>query len=65
MKSDKNGCSTCTIGDEQYEYFNHPLKKGVKICQYDYRHSSGELFSCVAPTLDAARTKRDNWLLNK
>ena len=62
MKTDQNGCSTCPIGQEQYESFNTP--KGIKI-QYDYRHTDGELFSCVAGSLGQAREKKDVWLHSK
>lgn len=65
MKSDVNGCSTCATGSEQYEMYPHPFKKRVELCQYDYRHTDGELFSCVAPSLEAARAKRDQWLASK
>lgn len=37
-------------------------RKSRKMCQYDYRHTNGELFSCTAPSLEAARAKRDAWL---
>ncbi len=59
MKSDVNGCSTCAKGAESYEFFK---MSGKKYVQYDYRDDGGELFSCVAKTLEAARIKRDNWL---
>lgn len=63
MKSDVNGCSTCPAGQEQYEWFSSPLFSGnEQRVQYDYRHTDGKLFSCVAPTLEAARQKRDKWL---
>ena len=32
---------------------------------YDYRHTDGELFSCVAPTLKECRQRRDEWLNKK
>ena len=58
-----NGVSTCIAG-EKYEQFQ--LKIGRKIrtmFQYDYRDAvSGELFSCVKPTLEECRNKRDEWL---
>ena len=65
MSMNLNGCTTCnTPGSEKYEAFT--LRglggKPKKAVQYDYRHTNGELFSCVAPTLEAARQKRDNWL---
>ncbi|KAB3744528.1 DUF3873 domain-containing protein, partial [Phocaeicola vulgatus] len=28
----------------------------------DYRHTDGELFSCVKPTLEECRRLRDEWL---
>ena len=55
-------------GFEQYKHFPAPRgnKHGLKrYCQYDYRHIDGELFSCVAPTLEAACAKRDTWLAAK
>ena len=66
MKSDVNGCSTCPIGQEQYEYFNTTVgRKRKRVVQYDYRHTDGELFSTVANTLDKARKERDEWLERK
>ena len=59
MKSDIEGCSTCPSGSEQYEYFKRKSKKYV---QYDYRTRQGKLFSCIAPSLEKARNKRDVWL---
>ena len=61
-----NGVSTCAAG-EKYEKFQ--LKIGRKIrtmYQYDSRDSaSGELFSCVKPTLDECRRLRDEWIKAK
>jgi len=69
MAITENGISTTTTpGQEQYEYFKAPKRPGKpaqKLCQYDYRHTDGTLFSCVAPDLDSARTNRDNWLADK
>ena len=48
-------------GEEQYEeYRSATLRR--KMVQYDYRDETGELFSCVAPSLEDARKRRDNWL---
>lgn len=58
MKTDKNGCSTTQSGSEQYEHF---WRKGRPLVQYDYRTANGGLFSTVAPTLDIARARRDQW----
>jgi len=60
MRTDKNGCSTCAVGKEQYEAYYSSLSDCVKI-QYDYRHTNGTLFSCVASTLEKARAKRNLW----
>lgn len=66
MAMTENGISTTTAhGQEQYEYFRTPKRPGKpsqKRCQYDYRSEAGVLFSCIAPTLEAARAKRDEWL---
>ena len=56
-----NGVSTTTApGQEQYEYFLDAHKK--RRCQYDYRDTDGELFSCVKLTLEDCRLARDIWL---
>jgi hypothetical protein len=34
----------------------------LRYVQYDYRTLDGELFSTTAPTLAAARARRDEWL---
>lgn len=62
-----NGVSICPIGEERYSYLNlHPSKRlRNRYCQYDYRHTNGQLFSCVAPSLDRYREKRDTWLNNR
>jgi hypothetical protein len=61
MKTDLNGCSTCPQGTEQHETFT---RAGKKFVQYDFRKTTGELFSCVAATLREARIRRDTWLTN-
>lgn len=49
---------------EQYEeYYSHILKR--RLVQYEYRDRHGELFSCIADTLEEARKKRDDWLISK
>jgi hypothetical protein len=60
MKTDRNGCSTCVCGQEQYETFRTP--GGREAVQYDYRDVDGELFSTVAPTLEEARECCTRWL---
>jgi hypothetical protein len=59
----KNGATRCTGKDqERYEYFKMGYgKKAKKMVQYDYRNQEGELFSCVAPTLEKARQKKENY----
>lgn len=62
-KINKDGVSVCATGQENYDIFEP--KRGKWYCQYDYRHTDGELFSVVLPTLDECRQKRDRWVLNK
>jgi len=50
-------------GCEQSEMFG--LFNGRQLCQYDYRHHDGTLFSTVAIDLKDARVKRDRWLDKK
>ena len=59
-----NGVSTCqTAETEKYERFQTSIgRKRRTLVQYDYRHTDGELFSCVKPTLDECRRLRDEWL---
>lgn len=68
MKSDKNGCSTCPIGGEQYEEYKEKDRvngklKNIKKVQYDYRHTNGKLFSCIAMTLEEARKRKSGWMI--
>ena len=58
-----NGVSTCqSAGTENYEKFQTGIDRRKRtLVQYDYRHTDGELFSCVKPTLAA----RDKWLTAK
>lgn len=69
MSMTENGISTTTApGQERHECFRglkRPGRPAPKLCQYDYRHTDGELFSCVAPTLEACREKRDEWLARR
>lgn len=61
--NDNRGCSICTSGSERYETFNTRMgRKTVKRVQYDYRHTDGELFSCVGKTLEDCRERRNKWL---
>ena len=62
-----NGVSTCTeAGTEKYEKFQTGIGRRKRtLVQYDYRHTDGELFSCVKPTLNECRAARDKWLTVK
>jgi len=62
-----NGVTTTNApGQEQHETFTRKVGgKSKKYCAYDYRHTDGELFSTVKPTLDACRVARDEWLDKK
>lgn len=65
-----NGVSTCqTAGTEKYEKYQTTIRrkrrKRTTLFQYDYRHTDGELFSCVRPTLEECRHLRDEWIKGK
>ena len=62
-----NGVSTCTeAGTEKYEKFQSGFGRRKRILvQYDYRHTDGELFSCVKLTLNECRAALDKWLTAK
>lgn len=53
---------TLPNGGEQYETYTPAIRKARKRVQYDYRHTDGELFSCVKKTLDECRVARDHWI---
>ena len=48
-------------GQEQHEAFKSSVTRKTAV-QYDYRHTDGELFSCVKSTLGACRQAKDNWI---
>ena len=62
-----NRVSTCqSAGTENYENFQTGIGRRKRtLVQYDYRHTDGELFSCVKPTLDECLQKRNEWLKRK
>lgn len=62
-----NGVSTYqTAGTEKYEKYQTTIRrKRTTLFQYDYRHTDGELFSCVRPTLEECRHLRDEWIKGK
>ncbi|MBX9049648.1 DUF3873 family protein [Bacteroides thetaiotaomicron] len=62
-----NGISVCQAGEENYIYFDlmPRLRRKSRLCQYDYRTPSGELFSTVGHSLEKCREKRDKWLKAK
>lgn len=63
-KMTMNGVTTTKApGQEQYEAFSRKIgTKTKRSIQYDYRHTDGDLFSCIKPTLEACRAARDEWL---
>jgi len=54
--------ATSAPGDEKYEFYT---VRRQSYCQYDYRHTDGELFSCVKMSLMACRAARNDWLAKK
>lgn len=66
-KMTMNGVTTTnTPGQEQFEEFTRKVGRKRKKCvSYDYRHTDGELFSCVKSTLELCRAARDEWLAKK
>ena len=53
-------------GGEQHGSFTFTKDGWTFQCvQYDYRHTDGRPFTCVAPTLEKARAKRDAWLAGR
>lgn len=64
--NDNRGCSICAAGSENYEICNIRIgRKTIRRVQYDYRHTDGELFSCVGSTLEDCRQRRNRWLSSK
>ena len=61
----QNGCSVCKAGEEKYIKCVLGAFLGNIYYQYDYRHTDGELFSTLAPTLEQCRERRDKWMQAK
>ena len=57
-----NGCSVCKKGQEKYVKCVLGAFRGRTYYQYDYRHTDGELFSTLKPTLEQCREEKDKWL---
>jgi len=60
-----NGSSVCEQGKENYTTFRPAHRPKQTFYQYDYRHTDGELFSTVAPTLEECRSRRNEWIAKK
>ncbi len=60
-----NGCSVCEAGQENFTTFHPTHHPKQTFYQYDYRHTDGELYSTVAPTLEECRIRRDEWITKK
>ena len=45
---------------ERWENY-HDILTGLPIVQYDYRAPDGAWFICIAPSVAAARARRDAW----
>lgn len=56
--------SNLANGQEQHETFKSRSARKTAV-QYDYRHTDGELFSCVKPTLEVCRQAKENWISKK
>lgn len=64
MKTQNGLAPAIANGTENYEhYFSEVVKK--ELCDYDYRDTDGELFSCIKTTLTECREKRNQWLAKK
>lgn len=51
-------------GKEQYAHYISNATHEAAV-QYDYRHTDGELFSCVKPTLRDCWRAKEDWLKRK
>ena len=47
-------------GNEQYCYYNDADNR--ELCQYDYRHTNGDFFSCIKPNYKLCVKERNQWL---
>ena len=65
--NDSKRCVVFQTREECHEYFTLFLspRRKKRLRQYDYRHTDGELLSCVIPTLEECRAIRDIWLNNR
>ena len=58
----REGCSVCKAGEENYTPFCPAHRPNSVYYQYDYRDKRGNLFSTVASSLELCREKRDKWI---
>jgi len=56
--------SLIKAGEEVAKKFKSRITHKFYI-QYDYRDFDGELFSCIANSIEDARKRRDEWGKNK
>lgn len=62
----ENGVSTTKgLGEEKFTKCCLGAFRGQIYFQYDYRHTNGELFSTLRPTLEQCRKERNGWLMQK
>lgn len=52
-------------GQESCDIFYAQFRVKTTRIQYDYCTADGTLFSCVSPSLEDARLRRDNWIIEK
>jgi hypothetical protein len=66
MRTDKQGCSTCQPGREQWEsfYVNPGTIRERLMIQYEYRSPEGALFTTVQSTLAKCIALKDEWESN-
>jgi hypothetical protein len=56
--------TTLRNGHEQHEEYKDRITKKTRV-QFDYRHTDGELFSCIKPTLEDCWAALDGWIKAK
>lgn len=56
--------TTLKNGQEQHESYRCNITRKNRV-QYDYRHTDGEMFSYIKPTIDQCPAARDAWILKK
>jgi hypothetical protein len=57
-----NDVNKTKLGTESYTIFSPAKRRNKTFYHYNYRHTNGRLYSCVADSLEECHHRKDVWL---